>query len=199
MSFKKASVSASDAGGSIGTCGSVGGEEWTWLCCSASTSGSGPGPKDSSSVKGGRSAVALVGVGATDPVPEVGDSGTSEDFAAPNRRAFVGRVLLGLRFGASKRLIFGWMSQLGLRIAFPLGGGGLLEEPATLVLGGDGIGGGRDRGGCGAAGREWIGAGDEGAENKDDGESRLLVSPPRIGVAGYATFNEVDNYGGKSG
>ena len=53
----------------------------------------------------------------------------------------------------------------------------------------EGIGGG----GCRVAGWERIGAGEEGAENRDDGEPRLLVSPPRIGVAGYATFNEVDN------
>ncbi len=103
MSFKKASVSAIVAGGSNGTCGSVGGEEWTWLCCSASTSEPCPSHEGSSSVEGGRGAVALVGVWTE---LEVGDCGTSEDFA-PDKRAFVGRLLLGLRFGASKRLIFG--------------------------------------------------------------------------------------------
>ncbi len=84
-----------------------------------------------------------------------------------------------------------------MRVAFTGGpvdisGGGRLEGPATSVLVGEGICGGRDRGECGAAGWERIGAGEEGAENRDDGESRLLVSP-RVGVAGYATFNDVDN------
>lgn len=49
--------------------------------------------------------VALIGV--WEDLTEVGDCGTSEDFAVPHRLAFVGRLLLGLRFGASKRLIFG--------------------------------------------------------------------------------------------
>lgn len=64
----------------------------------------------------------------------------------------------------------------------------------TLVLEEEGIGGGRDRdGGGGAAGWEWTGAGEDGAENREDGEPRLLVSSLRIGVNGYATFNDVDN------
>jgi hypothetical protein len=58
--------------------------------------------------------VVLVGVW----IEEVGDCGPSEDLAAPARLAFVGRLLLGLRFGASKRLIFGWMSQFGFRVTF---------------------------------------------------------------------------------
>lgn len=94
ISFKKASVSSIDAGGSNGTSGSVGG--WAW-----STSEPSPG---SSGMKG-RGMAALVGV--WEDLTEVGDCGTSEDFAAPHRLAFVGRLLLGLRFGASKRLIFG--------------------------------------------------------------------------------------------
>jgi hypothetical protein len=63
-----------------------------------------------------------------------------------------------------------------------------------LVLEEEGIGGGSDRGGGGgAAGWEWIGAGEDGAENREDGEPRLLVSSLRIGVDSYATFNDVDN------
>jgi hypothetical protein len=62
-----------------------------------------------------------------------------------------------------------------------------------LVLEEEGIGGGRDRGGGGgAAGWEWTGAGEDGAENREDGEPRLLVSSLRIGD-GYAAFNDVDN------
>lgn len=64
-----------------------------------------------------------------------------------NRPALVGRVLLGLRFGASKRLIFGSRSQVGLRMTFdwgPLGleGGGLLGGWGALALEGPDIGGG---------------------------------------------------------
>lgn len=51
-----------------------------------------------------------------------------------------------------------------------------------MVLEEEGIGGGRDRGGGGgAAGWEWTGAGEDGAENREDGEPRLLVSSLRIG------------------
>lgn len=62
--------------------------------------------------------VALVGVWVED-LTEVGDCGTSAAVGAPDRLAFVGRLLLGLRFGASKRLILGWMSQFGLRVNLP--------------------------------------------------------------------------------
>jgi hypothetical protein len=101
ISFKKASVSAIDAGGSNGTSGSVG--EWAW-----STSEPSPTPEGSSGTKG-RGMVALVGVweGGWEDLTEVGDCGASEGFTVPHRLAFVGRLLLGLRFGGSKRLIFG--------------------------------------------------------------------------------------------
>jgi hypothetical protein len=97
ISFKKASVSAIDAGGGTGTAGSVG--EWAW-----STSEPGTTPEDSSGIEG-RGTVALVGV--WEDLTEVGDCGASEGFAVTHRLAFVGRLLLGLRFGGSKRLIFG--------------------------------------------------------------------------------------------
>lgn len=68
-----------------------------------------------------------------------------------------------------------------------------------MVLEEEGIGGGRDRGGgCGAV-WEWTGAGEDGAENREDGEPRLLVSSLRIGVDGYATFNDVVGKTGKYG
>lgn len=100
ISFKKASVSANDAGGSNVTSGPVGEWAWPWV----STSEPSPTPEDSSGMKG-RGIVALIGV--WEDLTEVGDCGASEDFAVPHRLAFVGRLLLGLRFGASKRLIFG--------------------------------------------------------------------------------------------
>ena len=62
-----------------------------------------------------------------------------------------------------------------------------------MVLEEEGIDGGRDRGGgCGAAGWEGTGAGEDGAENREDGEPRLLAPSLRIGVDGYATFNNFD-------
>jgi hypothetical protein len=77
--------------------------------------------------------------------------------------------------------------------AWELGCRGLIEGPATFVLEKEGIDGGWERGGGGVGGLEWIGAGEDGAENRDDGEPGILASSLRIGVAGYATFNEVDN------
>ena len=57
----------------------------------------------------------------------------------------------------------------------------------------EGIDGGRDRGGgCGAAVWGGTGAGEDGAENREDGEPRLLAPSLRIGVDGYATFNDFD-------
>jgi hypothetical protein len=174
---KKAFVSASDAGGSggISSC-TVGdwttGDRGTLLWCRASTF-------DPSTVIDGRRA-------------DASGSDWTESFRGAegcdlsNKPALVGRVLLGLRFGASKRLIFGWRSQFGLRITFGwdpvgFGGGGLLEELVGLAPEGGAIW----RGGCGGATR--IGAGEDGAENRDDGESRALLAlaSPRVGVTGY--------------
>jgi hypothetical protein len=116
-----------------------------------------------------------------------------------NKPALVGKVLLGLRFGASKRLIFGWRSQFGLRITFgldPVGfeGGGLPESSVALTPEGRGI----RRGGC-SAGWEGIGAGEEGAENRDDGESWTLLAPPRVGVAGYEVLSDANGYAKERG
>ncbi len=60
MSFKKASVSAIDAGGSNGTCGSNGREELAWLCCSVSTLESCLSPEDSSGTTEKRGVVGVV-------------------------------------------------------------------------------------------------------------------------------------------
>jgi hypothetical protein len=106
------------------------------------------------------------------------------------RLAFVGRVLPGLRFGASKRLILGARSQVGLRTAFGwepvgLGGGSSFGGPTALISAPkeEGIGRLRGPGTAGGAGR--IGAGEDGAENRDDGESWFWLVTSRVGVAGY--------------
>ena len=104
---KKATVSAIDAGGGNGTSGSVG--EWTSLCSIL---------EGSSRMEAGWGTVALVGVWVEDITEVVGDCGTSVDFAALARLAFVGRLLLGLRFGSSRSLIFPGMCQFGLRATF---------------------------------------------------------------------------------
>lgn len=98
------------------------------------------------------------------------------------RLAFVGRVLLGLRFGASKRLILGSSSHVGLRTE-PAGleGGSFLGGSVTLAPKEVGI---VRTGGSGAAGWEGRGTGDEGAENRDDGEPWVILVTPRVGVAG---------------
>ena len=87
------------------------------------------------------------------------------------RLAFVGSVLPGLRFGASKRLILGSRNQVGFRTAFgwePVGQeGGSFFGPVAVVPEEVCI---ERLGGPGAAGR--VGrVGEEGAENRDDGES----------------------------
>jgi hypothetical protein len=105
-------------------------------------------------------------------LPEVEACAIFEARTTP-RLAFVGRELPGLRFGASKRLIFGSRNQVGFRTAF--GGepvcleGGSLFGPEAVAPKEVCI---ERLGGCGAAGRVGrIGAGEEGAENRDDGES----------------------------
>jgi hypothetical protein len=176
-SFKNAFASANDAGGSIGISSCTVGD-WTsvdcgtLLWCRASMF-------DPSTVTDERRA-------------DASGSDWTESFRGAegrdlsNKIALVGRVLLGFRFGASKRLIFGWRSHLGLRITFgdPVGfrGGGLLEESVRLVTEGGAIW----RGGCGE-GTTGIGGGEDGAENRDDGESRALLAlaSPRVGVTGY--------------
>jgi hypothetical protein len=99
--------------------------------------------------------------------PEVFDARTTP------RLAFVGRELPGLRFGASKRLILGSRNQVGFRTAFgwePVGPEGssffgpVAVAPKEVCI--------ERLGGSGAAG--WVGrtaTGEEGAENRDDGES----------------------------
>lgn len=89
------------------------------------------------------------------------------------RLAFVGRVLPGLRFGASKRLILGSKNQVGFRTAF---GGEPVSLEGSSFFGPEAVAPKEVRierlGGSGAAGRVGrIGAGEEGAENRDDGES----------------------------
>lgn len=89
------------------------------------------------------------------------------------RLAFVGRVLPGLRFGASKRLILGSRNQVGFRTAIgwePVGlessslFGPIEVAPKEVCT--------ERLGGSGAAGRVGrTGTGEEGAENRDDGES----------------------------
>jgi hypothetical protein len=87
------------------------------------------------------------------------------------RLAFVGRVLPGLRFGASKRLILGSRNQVGFRTAFgwePIGlkDGSFFgpEEVAPREVCIERLG---DSGAAGRVRR----TGEEGAENRDDGES----------------------------
>jgi hypothetical protein len=81
-------------------------------------------------------------------------------------------VLPGLRFGASKRLILGSRNQVGFRTAFggePVGLGGSFFGPEAGTPKEVCI---ERLGGSGAAGRVGrIGAGEVGAENRDDGES----------------------------
>jgi len=108
-------------------------------------------------------------------IPEVEDRAIFDARTTP-RLAFVGRVLPGLRFGASKRLILGSRNQVGFRTAFGwgpvgLGGGsivGLVAVPPKEVC--------IERlGGSGAAGRVGrTAAGEEGAENRDDGDSSCV-------------------------
>jgi hypothetical protein len=105
-------------------------------------------------------------------LPEVEDCAIFDARTTP-RLAFVGRVLPGLRFGASKRLILGPRNQVGFRTAFggePVGlEGGSLFGPAAVAPKEVCI---ERLGGSGAAG--WVGrtaAGEEGAENREDGES----------------------------
>ncbi len=102
-------------------------------------------------------------------LPEVEGCATFDARTTP-RLAFVGRVLPGLRFGASKRLILGSRNQVGFRTAFggePVGleGGSFFgpEAPKEVCI--ERLGGST----AGWVGR--IGAGEEGAENRDDGES----------------------------
>jgi hypothetical protein len=87
--------------------------------------------------------------------------------------AFVGRLLPGLRFGSSKRLILGSRNHVGFRTAFgwePVGlkGGSFFGPvavaPKEVCIERLGV-----SGAAGWVGR--IGAGEEGAENRDDGES----------------------------
>jgi hypothetical protein len=191
MLVKKASVSAIDTGGSrsisctVGDCASD--DCGTLLRCRASTF-------VSSSAKDERRPDASGNVWVEFLRPDVEGCDLSEILS--NRPALVGRVLPGLRFGASNRLIFGWRSQFGLRITFGwdsvgFGGGGLPESSVALVPEGGG--------GCGAAGWEGIGAGEEGAENRDDGESRPLLAPPRVGVAGYEVLNDANKHAKERG
>jgi hypothetical protein len=103
-------------------------------------------------------------------------------------------VLPGLRFGASKRLILGSRNQVGFRTAFggePVSPGGSLLGPEAVTpeevfierLGGS----------CAEGWVGRIGAGEEGAENKDEGESlwvRLVTLwVGVVGVAGYGTVS----------
>ena len=92
-------------------------------------------------------------------------------------------MLLGLRFGASKRLILGSSSHVGLRTepAGGLEGGSFLGGSVALAPKEVGI---VRTGGSGAAGWEGRGTGDEGAENRDDGEPWVILVTPRVGVAG---------------
>jgi len=144
MPPKNASVSANDAGGSrgasctMGVCASA--ERGELSRCCASTFGPGPSTADCSSVEDDRDADASVGVWIEPLLPEVEGSEISDVLMVP-RLAFVGRELPGLRFGASKRLIFGSRNQVGLRVAFAWGpvvvgleGGGHLGGPVALVV-----------------------------------------------------------------
>jgi len=117
---------------------------------------------------------ASVGVWIEALLAEVEGTEVSNVFTTP-KLAFVGRVLPGLRFGASKRLIFGSRSQAGFRMAFGrepepagLGCGNFFGDPNTPLPDGAGI----RRVGDLATGdwAEEAGAGEEGAENRDDGE-----------------------------
>ena len=91
------------------------------LSCCAFTFGLGPSIADRSGASTeadcGVEADTSVGVWTEPLLPEVEGCEISDVFKTP-KLAFVGRVLPGLRFGASKRLIFGSRSQLGLRTAF---------------------------------------------------------------------------------
>jgi hypothetical protein len=103
-------------------------------------------------------------------LPEVEDCAIFDARTTP-RLAFVGRVLPGLRFGASKRLILGSRNQVGFRTE-PVGlEGGSFFGPVAVAPKEVCI---ERLGGSGAAG--WVGrtgAGEEGAENRDDGESSV--------------------------
>ncbi len=98
------------------------------------------------------------------------------------RLAFVGRELPGLRSGASKRLILGPRSHVGLRTTFgwePVGleGGSFFGGSVALVPKEVDI---ERLGGFGAEGwAGWIGAGEEGAENRGSW----------VGVVGYDRLN----------
>jgi hypothetical protein len=120
MPLKNASVSASDAGGSSGASCIVG-VSTSAKCGSLSSycvSRFGPGPSNTArSVEDDCGVDGSVGVWIEPLLPEVEGCEISKVLTAP-RLAFVGRVLPGLRFGASKRLIFGSRSQDGLRTAF---------------------------------------------------------------------------------
>jgi len=89
-------------------------------------------------------------------------------------------------------LIFGSKNRVGLRTAFgwePVAvgfdGGGLLGGSAALFCKGGGI---EAFGDAGWGGR--IGAGEDGAENRDDGESRIWPVSLRGGVAGYEKLED---------
>jgi hypothetical protein len=145
-----------------------------WCC--APTIGPGPIPANPSpgdNAEGEWGVGASVGAWIEPLLPNVGACEVSNAFAIP-RLAFVGRVLPGLRFGSSNRLIFGSKYLFGLRTAFcwgPVGleGGGFFAGSVVLVLEGANM---EKTGEFGAPGREGrIGAGEEGAENRDDGEA----------------------------
>jgi hypothetical protein len=141
-----------------------------WRCASTFHPGSNAAPP--SSVEGVRGLDISMGDWMRSLLPEVEGCATFDARTTP-RLAFVGRVLPGLRFGASKRLILGSRNQVGFRTAFggePVGlEGGSFFGPEALApkevcierLEGSGTTG-------------WVGrieAGEEGAENRDDGES----------------------------
>jgi hypothetical protein len=117
-SFKNASVSANDAGGSrgisctVGVGGSANCGALLWRC--TFTLGLGPSNADrAAEADSGVDGDASVGVWTEPLLPEV----EGPDALTTPRLAFVGRLLPGLRFGASKRLIFGSRSHVGLRMA----------------------------------------------------------------------------------
>lgn len=194
-SFKNASVSANDAGGSRGASGTEGVctpadcGTLPWRCAFTIHPGSNVVPP--SSVEGVRGLDISMGDRMESFLPEVEDCVIFDARTTP-RLAFVGRVLPGLRFGASKRLILGSRSQVGFRTAFggePVGleGGSFFgpEEGTPKEVCIESLGGS-----CAAGWAGRIGAGEEGAENRDDGESSwvwlVALCVGVVGVAGYS-------------